>query len=251
MSDTNSLERMLSVLSVFSEQKYEWTPDELTAHFGYSRPTLYRYLKILTGAGLLTSVPPGRYSLGPRVVELDHLLRMSDPLIHTGSPVVADLAARFAATVLLVRRYGDKMVCIHNEVAAQGPAISYMRGKPLDMCRGSAARAIISALPRRKALPLATRFLNDFRAIGFGDTPEAVLARFRIIKRQGFATSRGELVPDVLGTSAPIFDASRMPIGALCLTRYDTNDDPATGTAIAQAVMQAAEAISRALSADA
>ena len=248
MGETNSLERMLSVLSVFSEHKYDWTPDELIAHFGYSRPTLYRYLKILTDAGLLTSGLPGRYSLGPRVVELDYLLRLSDPLIHAGATASADLAARFAATVLLVRRYGDKMVCVHNEAAAQGPAIAYMRGKPVDLYQGSAARAIIAALPRRKALPLVTRFLNEFDAIGFGDTPEAVLARFRQIKRQGFATSKGELVPGVNSTSAPIFDATGTPIGALCLTRLDANDDPATGAAIAEAVMNAAGAISRVLS---
>ncbi len=45
MKATNSLERVLAVLEVFSEQRLEWTPEELMKELGYSRLTLYRYIK--------------------------------------------------------------------------------------------------------------------------------------------------------------------------------------------------------------
>jgi hypothetical protein len=53
----NSLERVLAVLEVFTEDRLEWTPEELMQELGYSRPTLYRYLKTLKEAGLLSLCP--------------------------------------------------------------------------------------------------------------------------------------------------------------------------------------------------
>ena len=247
MPGTNSLERMLSVLAAFNDDRLEWTPDELISHFGFSRPTLYRYLKILTDAGLLASLPPGRYMLGPRVVEMDYLLRMSDPLILAGSDVAEALAMRFEGTALLMRWYGNRLVCVHNATAPNAPMVNLMRGKPMEMRRGSTVRVIIAAMPRRKALPLVQRLLEDFSDTGIGNNTEAVFDALREVRRRGFATSTGEVMPGITGTSAPILDASRMPVGALCLTQHAERVDPANIDSIARPVIAGAEAISRAL----
>src|SRR5918994_4079008 len=66
----NSLERVLAVLEVFSEERLEWTPEDLMRELGYSRPTLYRYLKILKHAGFLMSTRNAGVTLGPKVVEM-------------------------------------------------------------------------------------------------------------------------------------------------------------------------------------
>ncbi|MEC7257336.1 MAG: helix-turn-helix domain-containing protein, partial [Pseudomonadota bacterium] len=79
MKPATSLERLLSVLQLFTEDRLEWSPEDMMAHLGYARPTLYRYLKILSDAGLLVSHPHTGYTLGPKVVEMDYLLRLSDP----------------------------------------------------------------------------------------------------------------------------------------------------------------------------
>ena len=57
MNKTNSGERILAILDAFSEDHLEWTIEELLTKTGYSRPTLYRYLKSLREAGFLTSFP--------------------------------------------------------------------------------------------------------------------------------------------------------------------------------------------------
>ena len=65
MKPKNSLERVLAVLEVFSEERLEWTPEDLMRELGYSRPTLYRYLKILKDAGFLMSTRNSGVTLGP------------------------------------------------------------------------------------------------------------------------------------------------------------------------------------------
>ncbi|MDU1691650.1 MAG: helix-turn-helix domain-containing protein, partial [Bradyrhizobium sp.] len=47
MKKAKSQDRLLAVLDLFSEQRPHWTPDELMRELGYTRPTLYRYLKSL------------------------------------------------------------------------------------------------------------------------------------------------------------------------------------------------------------
>src|SRR5690606_31034372 len=94
MSERNSLERMLGILAVFDEAHPEWTPEQLMRRLGYSRPTLYRYLKTLKEAGLVVSINQAAYTLGPKIVELDFLLRRADPLILQGQPFLEELAAR-------------------------------------------------------------------------------------------------------------------------------------------------------------
>ena len=38
-------DRILAILDLFTEDRLEWHPDEMMAELGYSRPTLYRYLR--------------------------------------------------------------------------------------------------------------------------------------------------------------------------------------------------------------
>ena len=91
MKPTNSLERVLAVLEVFSEERLEWMPEDLMRELGYSRPTLYRYLKILKDAGFLMSTRNSGVTLGPKVVEMDYLTRRSDALVLHGVPYLKEL----------------------------------------------------------------------------------------------------------------------------------------------------------------
>jgi len=113
----NSLEKVLAVLEVFSEDRLEWTPEELMEELGYSRPTLYRYLKTLKEAGLLTSMPNTGFTLGPKVVEMDYLMRKSDRLIINGSAHLKNLTSKYSCTALLVRWYGNRLLCVDSDTS--------------------------------------------------------------------------------------------------------------------------------------
>ena len=105
MKPTNSLERVLAVLEVFSEERLEWMPEDLMRELGYSRPTLYRYLKILKDAGFLMSTRNSGVTLGPKVVEMDYLTRRSDPLVLHGVPYL-----KAADGCLFLHRHGLALV---------------------------------------------------------------------------------------------------------------------------------------------
>lgn len=218
MKATNSLERVLAVLEVFSEQRLEWTPEELMKELGYSRPTLYRYIKTLREAGLLMPTRNAGFTLGPKVVEMDYLMRKSDALVASGLPYLKELTAEHACTALLVRWYGNKILCVASESSAKNPMSSYPRGRPMPLGRGAIARSIIAFLPRQRLMPLIERNLSDLRSVGLGATSEEVYKSLKKVRKAGFSVAYGEVTPGAVGVAAPIFDAGGHPVASLCLT---------------------------------
>ncbi|WP_370320778.1 IclR family transcriptional regulator [Oricola sp.] len=218
MAVRNSLERVIALLDLFSEERLEWSPDEMMDELGYSRPTLYRYLKTLKEAGFLTSMPSGGFTLGPRVVEMDFLMRRSDRLVAHAQPHLEMITAAAPCTALVVRWYGHKLLCVASECSSPDAQTSYPRGRPMPLARGAVSRAIIAFLPRRKLLPIVTANLDGLRNAGLGEDLDAVLDVFREVRRAGYAVAHGEVTPGVIGVAAPIFDGGSGPIAALGVT---------------------------------
>ena len=71
----SSLERMLAILDLFTEERLSWNPEDIAAELQVSIPTMYRYVKLLVDSGLLQKDLNQKYSLGSRIITLDHLLR--------------------------------------------------------------------------------------------------------------------------------------------------------------------------------
>lgn len=224
MSETNSLGRMLAILAMFSEDRLEWTPEALMAQLGYSRPTLYRYLKVLKDRGFLAGRPNSGFTLGPKIVEMDYLLRRSDPLMLEGAPLLHRLTERYPCAAFLARWYGDKVLCIQAEQSATDVTSSYPRGRPMPIGRGATSHAILAFLPRRRLMPLIESRLAEFKAIGFGEDATEVTKRLREFRRDGVAVARGEVTPGMVGVAAPVFDGA-LPIASLTLTIRDARVD--------------------------
>lgn len=213
-----SAERLISLLLLFSEDQPEWSSEQLMAATGYSRTSLYRYLKTLKDTGLIVSLPQRGYMLGPRLTELDYLMRRSDPLISHGQPVLAELAARYSCSAFLTRWYEQKILCIASEVSAPRPRSSYPRGRPMPLGRGAISRVIMAHLPKRQRQQMIKAYLPVFREIGLGQTEDDIEQQFRQTRRHGYALARGEVTPQVVGIAAPVMIAPMTPIAALCVT---------------------------------
>lgn len=213
-----SLERVLSVLDLFTEEKLEWTSEEIGDYLGCSRPTVYRYLKALTACGLLSSSAPGVFTVGAMVVELDYVLRMSDPLLLAGTAPVDRLADQYPATAMLLRWYRNKILCVYSKSSLVKPRSSYVRGRPMALGRGAISHSIMASLPRRQLMPLIREYIGDLRDVGFGQGPDEIYDTFKRLRRQRVCVARSEVTPGVIGTSSAIVLSSGRSVGAVCLT---------------------------------
>ncbi len=217
MTVMNSLERMLRILDLFTEERLAWTSEQMISELGYSRPTLYRYLKSLRDKGLLTSDSAGNYTLGPKVVEMDYVLRRSDCVAIQSRPILDALVAKHSGTAFVARWYRTQILCVECASSLPLPRSSYPRGRPMPIGRGAASRAILAFLPSRQAERVIQEQMPEFRAVGFGDTVDEVKKGLARIRRAGIAFAQAEVTPKVAGFSAPLFDGSAAPIGSLSL----------------------------------
>ncbi len=243
----NAADRLLTVLGLFTEERPEWTAEEMMQVTGFTRPTLYRYLKSLRDTGLITPVFGAAYALGPRVTELDYLMRRADPLIALGQPALETLAQTHPCSAFLVRWYGRKILCVSSQVSAPHPISSYPRGRPMPLARGAISRAILAWLSKSEQEDIGGANLTEFARVGIGETVEEVRTTLRKVRRDGVAIAHGEVTPGVVGIAAPIFDAGSAPAAALCMTATEIDTSPQQQAALAHKVRDLARTISEQL----
>jgi DNA-binding IclR family transcriptional regulator len=216
--DVSSLERMIGLLDLFEEPAQCWTFDRIHARLGYSRSTLYRYLKVLTDAEILSSLPGLGFTLGPRIAELDWRMRARDPLIVASRPVMVELAADFPGIALLCRRYRDKVLCVHQEQTRVDFRSTYERGRALPLLRGAASRIILAYLPPARLARMVSQQPEEFAAAGLGASLEEVRTVLKQIRATGYDITSEQVTAGATGVAAPLFDAQRSILGSLSVT---------------------------------
>jgi DNA-binding IclR family transcriptional regulator len=237
----NTANRLLGMLGLFTVEKPAWTVEDAAKEMRVSISTAYRYFRDLSKAGLIDPFPAGRYVLGPAIIEGDRKIRMADPLIQVGRPVMQRLVARAggAGVAILCRIYRNCVMCVHQEpaVVAEG-GISYERGRPMPMFRGASSKAIFANLPWRSVRWFFDNCSSDITAAGFGSEWEAVKRYLRRIRKEGIVVTHGEVDAGRVGIAAPVFGHASV-IGSIAVA---ITESEATPQAIANisALVQAA-----------
>ncbi len=214
-SPTSSLLRMLALLDAFTVQRYAWDVDGLARHFGYTPSSTYRYVKALCRAGLLIRLPRGIYVVGARVIELENLIRQTDPVTEAGRPLLRALAQETGCHVLLASVYGDHLINVVHEPGVEPLELTYLRGRGLPWFRGAPGRAVLAFWPRARVRML---FEAQFGAPVDEAQWEACWRELRAVRKTGYCVSHAQLDADVLGLGAPvILEGEGDVIGSLSL----------------------------------
>jgi DNA-binding IclR family transcriptional regulator len=212
----SSLTKMLSMLDFFSIDKATWSPEDLIAETGLSRPTGYRYLKELCDSGLLRRAENG-YSLGPRIIEMDYYIRQSDRLLIACQPVMSRLAQETGCNILLASIYGVRILAVHQEQGELACPVAYGRGRPMPLFRGGGSRVILAALSPARHKRLYESYAAEIAEAGLGDTWKAFRAQMLKIQHEGHVISVGQLDPDAAGAAVPLYTGTSLEPAALIL----------------------------------
>jgi DNA-binding IclR family transcriptional regulator len=243
----NSLERMVGLLDLFEESPSGWTFERIHSRLGYTRSTLYRYLKILSDAELLTSLPEAGYTLGPRIVELDHEIRVHDPIIRASRPVMLELVQEIPGIALLCRSYRNKVLCVHQERSTKEIESTYERGRTMPLLRGAASRIILANMPTRTIAALYERQPREFAAAGLGGTLDKVQESLKRIRKAGWDQTTGEVTQGITGIAAPIFGERDKVLGSLSISFAARTMNAKRIVAIADRVVFCARIVTKAI----
>jgi len=243
----NSLERMIVILDLFEGERLEWTLEDMQARLGYTRSTLYRYLKVLTDTGLLTSLPEVGYTLGPRIAELDFSMRRRDPLISASRPIMVELVQEIPGIALLCRRYRDRVLCVFQERGTASFRSNYERGLARPLFRGAASRIILANLPSAQVRKVYESDPQAVQDAGLGGSINELRASLRAMRQAGFDMTESQVTRGATGVAAPIFDRRNNVLGSLGLTVEQDNVSGDRLKQMAARVMQSARLVTRAI----
>jgi DNA-binding IclR family transcriptional regulator len=247
----SSQDKMLSLLDAFSVDAPVWSAEELAARFELPPSTCYRYLKSLHQAGLLARVGSGSYVVGPRVLALDRISRISDPVYSVGSPVVVALSKRTGFSALLSVLYSDSVMCVQQVATEDAPPGLFGRGQQRPLVAGATANIILAHLPQHQLRSVFNKQQENIGAAGLGRDWDTLKAKLAEIRQQGYAFSAGEYRAGIAGLAAPLFNKEGEVLGSIALATATKSPRLAEFKALAPALVKAAAAISRGIAASA
>ncbi|MBT2473654.1 helix-turn-helix domain-containing protein [Microbacterium sp. ISL-103] len=241
---------MLHILELFTEEEPVWSTTELIAALETSRSTGYRYIKTLHDAGLLGAVRNGYYSLGPRIIEMDLQIRVTDPLLIASTGVLEKLVDEIGHSALLCTSYRDAVLCIAESRATQSPENRFSRGQRRPLFQGAVSKVILAYFPHHRLKAIYPKNSQAIEEAGLGASWSEFRKTLGKIKRDGYLLTRGEFNPGVYGMAAPILTPQGTAIGSVGVAWDETQRDMEVDVAIAAVREAAATITSRLADAD-
>lgn len=246
--EQSSLGRMLGLLDLFTPSVSVRPVADLVNYLGTSRSTSYRYIKALQDAGLIEAVANGGYVLGPRIVEFDRQIRMSDPLYKAGGRVLPTLVEQTGHSALLCALYADSVMCIREQLVEGSPMVIFSRGQRRPLFAGAASKIVIPYLPPHRLRSIFKQHPRDIAIAGLGTDWQSFRDRLAAIRKDGYLVSYGEFNPGVFGISAPVFNAEDLVVGSLGIAGSEAQLDKKKLASYCEAVVAAAKQLSEILS---
>jgi DNA-binding IclR family transcriptional regulator len=245
----SSFVRMLAVLDLFTEAEPAWTPDAIAQRIACSLPTAYRYVRALTQAGLLRRAGAGTYVLGPRIVELDFRMRITDPLLRDGDAALRALCDDTGCDVVVAEALGDRVITVQQLHGTEGVSASFGRGRRMPAFRGMLSKTLLAWMPRAALRKLYAAHLDEAAGEAFAQDFDTLVANLKAIRAQGYAVSVGELDPGLAGIAVPLQRPDDGGVAALGVIlskrRYATTDVQA----LVRRLERAAEDVGRSVAA--
>jgi DNA-binding IclR family transcriptional regulator len=246
----NTADKLLSLIRLYAVRKPEWTVEEAANELGISVSTSYRYFRSLCKIGMLEPLNGSSYGLGPAIVEFDRQIRMNDPMIRLGQPVMQRLISHSGGIGIaqLCRTHRDGVMCIHQEGEdIRTLPLSYERGRLMPMFRGSASKVVFANLPWASIRWFFHEFPHEIAAAGFGTAWLTVRDNLRKIRKARVVVAHGEVDPGRVGISAPVFGLKKKVVGSIGLVITEEQATPEMIYNISALVAAAARQISEGL----
>lgn len=239
--------KVVDLIEIFPGGPNELSLTELTARTGFPMPTVHRLLATLEHARWVQRGPNGGYCLSLRLVEIaKHVLAGID-LREQAYALMHDLTLKCGETSYLVVREADRAVCVERVDSDNMVRIMSMGvGSSLPMWAGAGPLALLAYQGAEESDRVLTATPMQKPTGGELSVPE-VQQRLAVIREHGYSTSTEDWIQGISSIGAPIFGADGKILAAISVGGLTSVMMGLRTEMIIQAVVSAAEAISRRL----
>jgi DNA-binding IclR family transcriptional regulator len=209
-----SVDKALCLLECFSDAHSELTLKELSDKTGLNKSRILRLCGTLTMHGFLVRRRGSLYSLGPALMMLGKVYERSNNLISLARPIMKDLALLTGESVKLFVIEGKKRICLARELGPSRLHYAIREGEELSLLAGAGGKVLLAYASPQFREEVLTQGLERV-------TPATIVKREQLmeeldkVRKQGYAISNGELVYEVGGVAAPVFNNAGEVTGAL------------------------------------
>lgn len=212
------MDKALCILECFSDQMPELSLKQISEMTGLYKSRILRLCGTLMAHDFLIRLPGPIFCLGPRLMMLGKIYERANSLISLARPILRDLASVTGQSSKLFTIQGTKRICLVRERGTYPLSYHVEEGDIFELYAGAGGKVLLaySSLEFRD-LVLGERVLEK-------KTPTTIVERgpmeeeFEVIRRQGYAMSKGELFADVAGIAAPVFDQDDKICAALAIS---------------------------------
>ena len=221
-----SIQKACKILKCFTHEKSAFRIDELCKRVGYPKSTTHRICITLEKEGFLTR---GKdhfvFVLSPKIYELGMVAVGKINIRPTVLKFMQDIVEKTGESTALYIRNNFQRICIEKLESPYDLRRVVTLGEPLPLCVGASGKILLAWMPSE----LQESYLKILKK-----NPPQYLKRsvdqlkeeLKEIKKQGFALSCGERVPDSKSASVPIFQINEEVLALTVLgpsVRIDNN----------------------------
>ncbi|WP_240945889.1 IclR family transcriptional regulator [Pseudomaricurvus alkylphenolicus] len=212
---------MLKVLDLFGPEAQKLDADFIAQEMDLSRATAYRYVKELCDAGLLWRLD-GSYALGPRLIELDCMMRQNDPLILAGHEPMQALSEKTGLAVFISVYYDGRVINTHVEQPTKTINLAFGRGRPLPIFKGAQSKVLVSHQKGRRLKRIFEEHIESDTTYDF--SWKDFLQVTKRIRQDGYCQTHDELNLGLTGIAAPINNVANDEVVASLAAAGNTRD---------------------------
>ena len=231
-----------------TEEKPSWSATDIAVHFGMPKSTVYRYVNSLRSYALIEEDGQNGFHLGARIFPLARTAKSGMSVIKVAGPHLRALADTFGEVVVLQQRVGYDIVALERIMSPQRVSLASTRSHLLPWPATSSAKLLLAmaAVAEREAIfkmlhpTIYTRKTLQSKA--------ALKVELDRIRETGLAVTDEERDEGVWGVAAPVLERGEARY-AVAVAAPKFRMTAAKTSAIAESVRNAAEAITRDLSA--
>jgi IclR family KDG regulon transcriptional repressor len=248
VKETQSITRAIAILDCFRDIQPELGVREIARQVELHPSTVGRLLVTLTSLGILNqNRDTQKYRMGSKVLRWGAVYMSSMDLRLEARPFLEELHKQTDETIHLDIPDGATRICIERIESPQSLRWVPRIGERKPYYASAGGKVMLAYFsPTQRSEILKSQPLEQLTPRTTTD-PKILQKEFDLIRERGYSISEGERVDGVSCVAAPIFDSSKIIIGALTISGPTLRFSEAKKQEYAQLLIQATGNISKAM----
>jgi DNA-binding IclR family transcriptional regulator len=205
-----TLDRGLDILELFLDRADSLTIAEISQKLSIPQSSVYRIVWSMRNREWLTLERPHTYRLGNRLLRAVVRAESQSSLISQGQAVLESLTAQTTETSLLTMVSGVHVVCLLRVEGTQTIRASFQPGALLPLHAGASSTVLLAFSSDQLIDQVCASELVRYSPATVTD-PTQLRAKLADTRRQGYASSEGEVDRGVTSVAAPVLTSPTRP----------------------------------------